>query len=105
MHKRLVTNSMKGYTMTDQNTALEIMATGGFDVHSPATDSKYINGAGNGLNPETLLLIKERHEEYMANPCNGCIHEHDQDPYVLDFCHFQCKEESVQPILLEREVY
>jgi hypothetical protein len=90
--------------MTDQATALSIMASGGFDVMAPATDARHISGVGSGLNPETLLIIKERFENLLANPCNECIHDGSVDPYVLDYCHSSCKEPMVEPIELTNEI-
>ena len=73
--------------MTDQATQLDIMATGGFDV---INRERQLHGA-NGLNPETLLIVKEKIERDMLNPCIGCIHEHTADSYILDYCHAHCK--------------
>jgi hypothetical protein len=85
--------------MSRQQTQLDVMSSGGFDVQ---TSERNLHGA-DGLNPETLLLIKERVENDMNNPCIGCVHEHDEDPYILDFCHSTCKEPDVEPILLTDE--
>ena len=86
--------------MSDQQRQLDIMATGGFDVQHDDLDFNFIHG----LNPETLLIMKERVEADMSNPCIGCVHEHDYDPYVLDYCHTSCKEPDVEPIDLVDEV-
>ena len=86
--------------MSNQSVQLSIMARGGFDVQSSTTNNLFRDG----VNPETLLLMKERVEADMSNPCRGCVHEHDYDPYVLDYCHTSCKEPDVEPIDLVDEV-
>jgi hypothetical protein len=86
--------------MSRQQTQLDIMAQGGFDV---LTTDNPLDGVDT-LTPESLVILKETVEANMVNPCVGCIHETDQDPYVLDFCHFTCKEPDVEPIELGDEV-
>ena len=85
--------------MSNQQTQLEVMATGGFDIQSTEQDQ-----LAGGLSPLSLLLIKEQVEENCDNPCVGCIHEHDTDPHVLDFCHTTCQEPAVEPMVLDDEV-
>lgn len=78
--------------MCEQQRQLDIMAMGGFDIDVNQTDS--VNGTviPDNLNPEKLVLIKEQVECDILNPCINCIHEHTDDPLILDYCHYQCKE-------------
>ena len=85
--------------MSDQTTQLNIMAEGGFDVSSARMTDTI-----EGLTPETLIIVKEQVEQKMDNPCTGCFHEHANDPFILDFCHYECKEEPTEPVELTDDV-
>ena len=80
--------------MCNQSTQLEIMASGGgFDIDSEHTDNDY-----DGIEyttPDTLLSVKTMAEDILSNPCHDCNHEHANDPYILDYCHFNCHEPSI----------
>ena len=77
---------------------LSIMAQGGFDI---VNAEKIEHGAGSGIDPLSLMLVREQHIEYLSNPCNGCVHEDSTDPYVLDYCHYTCDNEDIVPLVDE----
>ena len=74
--------------MSEQAIQLDIMATGGFDIQ---TTNNQLQGEMTNLNPEALLLMKEKVQQDMLNPCINCVHEHATDCQILDYCHYHCK--------------
>ena len=83
--------------MTEQHVQLEVMAEGGFDISVGATADIMLDER----TPESMLILKERVEARLRNPCTGCQYEHTSDPYILDFCHQECKEPDVEIIDLD----
>lgn len=80
--------------MCNQSIQLEIMAEGGgFDIDQEHTDNDY-DGV-DYLTPETLVITKAQAEEILSNPCLDCIHENTVDPYLLDYCHYECKDSAI----------
>ena len=91
--------------MSKQDIQLEIMAEGGFDTNfkndnSPTFDWDTLES----FTPENILILKEKIESQMDNPCTSCRFNEIIDPNVLDFCHYTCKDSDVQPIDLTDEV-
>ena len=87
--------------MSNQQTQLSIMVTGGFDVHQTST---ILGSMKHNINPEMLVLLKEQVEQDLANPCKYCQHNDTTDPHILDFCHAVCKEPDIEPIVLTDEI-
>ena len=40
--------------------------------------------------PLDLLLNKEKHALDKLNPCLSCPLNDSTDPFILDFCHYNC---------------
>lgn len=44
------------------------------------------------LDPETLVMAKEKMELTLKNPCIQCVHNDSEDPAILDYCYCKCQE-------------
>ena len=89
--------------MSNQDMQLEIMAEGGFDVNtnSELLSEQEVLDLVFGLDyftPERVAILHEQVESNMNNPCTYCACNDSTDTRVLDFCHYHCQEEDVQPI-------
>ena len=95
--------------MSKQDIQLEIMAEGGFDVtsNSEVLSEQEVLDVTFGLDYFTLeriIILREKIEQGMDNPCTSCRFNEIIDPNVLDFCHYTCKDSDIQPIDLTDEV-
>jgi len=82
--------------MSNQDIQLEIMAEGGFDIQDKQEILDLVCGVDD-FTPERIIILKEEIEQEMNNPCTFCACNGSTDTRVLDFCHYHCQEEDVQP--------
>ena len=89
--------------MSKQEIQLEIMAQGGFDIYTDREDVMPDYDNLDSLDPESIILLREKIEMYLDNPCTSCRFNESLDPHVLDFCHYTCKDADIEPILLDEQ--
>ena len=85
--------------MSNQDMQLEIMAEGGFDIQDEQEILDLVCGV-DYFTPERIIILREKIEQDMDNPCTSCQFNESIDPHVLDHCHYHCKDSDVQPIEL-----
>ena len=95
--------------MSNQDVQLEIMAEGGFDVtpNSDLLSEQEVLDVTFGLDyftPERIIILREKIEQGMDNPCTSCQFNESIDPHVLDHCHYHCKDSDIAPIEFSDEV-